>query len=76
MKREVSWELRYNEVLEFVESNHRGPSRHHPEEHKMLNWMKFNRKCYNGGKMEGEKKEKFQKLIEKIHSFHRINQYI
>ena len=38
------WIANYNEVVEFIETNHRNPSRHRIEEHDMLNWLKANRK--------------------------------
>ena len=39
------WMLKYNEVVDFIESNHRNPSKHRIEEHDMLNWVKANRKA-------------------------------
>lgn len=38
------WIAKYNEVTEFIETNHRNPSRHRIEEHDMLNRCKVNRK--------------------------------
>ena len=55
--------------------NHRGPSRHHIEEHRMLNWMKFNRRKLNANTMDNVRKERFLRLLELVHSFHRVNQY-
>lgn len=40
---------RYNEVKEFIEREHRNPSKHRIEEHDMLNWLKANRKKMNAG---------------------------
>lgn len=31
---------KYNEVIDFIETNHRNPSKHRIEEHDMLNWLK------------------------------------
>ncbi len=76
MNRNEQWDAKYKEAWQFVETNRRGPSRHHIEEHQLLNWMKFNRKSVNKGTMPAERKEKFQKLTDFIHSFHKINQYI
>lgn len=76
MNRDVAWIIKYNMVLEFVKEHHRGPSRHHVEEHDMLNWMKFNRKKDNAGKLNGFRKEKFVALRELISSYNRINQYV
>ena len=40
MTQEERWQIRYNEVVEFIETNHRNPSKHRIEEHDMLNWVK------------------------------------
>ena len=45
MTQDEKWILRYDEVAEFIESNHRNPSRHRIEEHDYLNWLKANRKA-------------------------------
>lgn len=48
MTQEERWIAKYNEVVDFIETNHRNPSRHpnhrNPsrhriEEHDMLNWI-------------------------------------
>ena len=73
--RSQQWEDNYNKVWAFVTENHRGPSRHHIEEHRMLNWMKFNRRKLNANAMDSVRKERFLCLQELIRSFHRVNQY-
>ena len=40
MTQDERWMAKYNEVVEFIETNHRNPSRHRIEEHDMLNWLK------------------------------------
>ncbi len=64
MTQEERWIIRYEEVVGFIESNHRNPSKHRIEEHDMLNWYKANRKALNAGKMKAERVEKFGKLLE------------
>lgn len=49
MTQEERWIIRYEEVVGFIESNHRNPSKHRIEEHDMLNWYKANRKALNAG---------------------------
>ena len=44
MTQDERWLERYAEVSDFIESNHRNPSRHRIEEHLMLNFLKHNRK--------------------------------
>ena len=47
MDQETRWFTRYQEVMEFIETNHRNPSKHRLEEHAMLNWVKQQRKLHN-----------------------------
>ena len=64
MTQEERWMAKYNEVVAFIQINHRNPSRHRIEEHDMLNWLKANRKALNAGKMKTERVEMFRKLLE------------
>ncbi len=75
MTQEERWIAKYNEVVKFIETNHRNPSRHRIEEHDMLNWCKANRKTMNAGKMKPERVEKFRKLLEMTEQYRRKNQY-
>ena len=52
MDQETRWLTKYNKVVEFIEANHRNPSKHRIEEHDMLNWVKANRKALNASKMK------------------------
>lgn len=54
MTQEERWNIRYNEVRAFIETNHRNPLRHRIEEYDMLNWVKTNRKAMNKGEMRLE----------------------
>jgi hypothetical protein len=75
MTQEERWLIRYNEVMTFIETNKRNPSRHRIEEHDHLNWLKANRKALNAGKMKPERVEKFGKLLEMTEQYRRKNQY-
>lgn len=75
MTQEERWIAKYNEVVKFIETNHRNPSRHRIEEHDMLNWCKANRKTMNSGKMKAERVDKFRKLLELTEQYRRKNQY-
>ena len=75
MTQEERWLAKYNEVMGFLEENHRNPSKHRIEEHDFLNWIKANRKVMNGGKMKAERVEKFRKLLELTEQYKRKNQY-
>lgn len=75
MDQDTRWLTKYNEVLDFIESNHRNPSRHRIEEHDMLNWLKVTRKKMNAGELKEERVELFQKLLEMGEKYKRKNQY-
>lgn len=67
--------FRYNEVMEFIELNHRNPSKHRIEEHNMLNWVKQQRKLLNAGALKPERIERFKQLLDTIEQYKRKNQY-
>ena len=75
MKQEERWLIRYNEVMDFIETNHRNPSKHRLEEHDMLNWVKQQRKLHNAGKLNLNRVEPFKKLMALIEENKRVNQY-
>jgi hypothetical protein len=75
MTQEERWMTKYNEVVTFIETNKRNPSKHRIEEHDMLNWVKANRKVMNAGKMKPERAEAFKKLLEMMEECKRKNQY-
>ena len=75
MTQDEKWMARYQEIIDFIEINHRNPSRHRIEEHDYLNWLKANRKALNAGKMKPERVERFRKLQEMTEQYRRKNQY-
>lgn len=76
MTQDEKWLTRYNEVIHFIETNKRNPSKHRIEEHDMLNWLKANRKLENAGKLKAERVEKFKELLALCEENRRKNQYI
>ena len=75
MTQEELWSQKYQKVMEFIEENHRNPSKHRIEEHDMLNWLKANRKALNAGRMKAYRVEKFRKLLALTEQYRRKNQY-
>ena len=59
MTQDERWNKRYQDVMDFMEKNHRNPSRHRLEEHDMLNWVKQQRKLKNKGELKAERAEMF-----------------
>lgn len=75
MTQNERWMAKYNEVVEFINTNHRNPSRHRIEEHDMLNWLKATRKRLNAGKLQDERREKFEALLALVDENKHINQW-
>ena len=75
MTQDERWNSRYQEVMDFIETNHRNPSKHRIEEHNMLNWVKQQRKLHNAGKLNLNRVEPFKKLMALIEENKRVNQY-
>jgi len=76
MDQETKWITKYNEVVAFIEREHRNPSKHRIEEHDMLNWLKANRKVLNAGKMKSDRVERFKELLAMMEQYKRVNQYV
>ena len=75
MTQDERWIIRYKEVTDFLEENHRNPSKYVAEDRDMLNWLKANRKALNAGKMKAERVEKFKELLALTEQYRRKNQY-
>lgn len=69
------WLTKYNEVVEFIQTNHRNPSRHRIEDHALLNWLKVNRKLMNADALKEPRVSKFKELLALIEENKRKNQY-
>ena len=76
MKQEDSWQRHYDEIMQFMEQNHRYPSRHRLENHRMLNWIKYNKKQIAKGLFPTDRLERFNKLLDTAKQYHRQNQYV
>ena len=75
MTQDERWQIRYQEVIDFIEKNHRNPSKHRLEEHDMLNWMKANRKQMNAGTLKQNRIEQLNKLLALVELNKHVNQY-
>ena len=76
MTQEERWMVRYNEVKEFIEREHRNPSKYDAEERgKYYNWLRHNKKLYNSGELKAERMEIFKELLEVGKKYKHVNQY-
>lgn len=76
MTQDEKWLIKYQEVRDFIETNHRNPSRHDPEErYKYINWLKQQRKLLNAGNLKEDRVERFKELMELCDKYRHVNQY-
>lgn len=75
MTQDERWLARYNQVKEFIEREHRNPSKYRQEEHDILNWLKANRKKVNASELKEPRLSKFKELLGLIEQYKRKNQY-
>lgn len=76
MTQEERWNVRYNEVRDYIELNHRNPSKHFVENRNLLSWVKQQRKLLNEGTLKQDRVEAFMKLMEIWEENKRVNQYV
>ena len=75
MTQDEKWKRNYNVVIDFINENHRNPSKYEPTEKNMVNWCKQQRKLMNAGSLKPERIEPFKRLLALIEDNKRINQY-
>lgn len=75
MKQEERWNIRYKEVVDFIETNKRNPSKYNPEERLMVHFLKRGRKMLNAGELAEPRFSRFLELLELSKRYKRVNQY-
>ena len=75
MDQETRWLTRYNEVKEFIEREHRNPSKFIPEERGLRNWVRHQQKLVNKGELKAERVEMYKELLALMEKYKRKNQY-
>ena len=75
MTQDEKWQLQYEQMMAFMETNHRRPSKHRLEEHDMLNWFKAQKKRIAKGDFPPKRLDRFNKLMEVANKYRRLNQY-
>lgn len=77
MTQDELWLNKYQEVMTFIETNKRNPSKHNGEERgRFLNWIKHNRKLYAAGEMKEDRMEKFKELLSMAEQYKHKNQWV
>ena len=75
MTQSERWMKRYNEVVSFIETNHRNPSKYVDSERGLRNWVKQQKKLMNAGALEGQRLMMFNELLGLGEKYKRVNQY-
>ena len=76
MTQDELWQQKYQEVIAFIEREHRNPSRYNAEERGLYcNWLKHNRKLYKAGELKAERVPLFEELLNLSEQYRRKNQY-
>ena len=75
MTQEERWMTRYNEVVSFIETNHRNPSKYVAEERLMVHFLKRGRKLLNAGELAEPRFSQFMELLELSNKYKHINQW-
>ena len=75
MTQEERWLIRYKEVVSFIETNRRNPSKYVGAERELVNWTKQQRKLMNAGELKESRLRMFKDLLELSEKFKRKNQY-
>lgn len=75
MTQDERWNIRYNEVKTFIETNHRNPSKYNLEERNMYNFIKHSKKQMNQELLKKDRVEEFKKLLSLMEENKHVNQY-
>ena len=62
MTQDERWQAQYDQMMTFMNENHRRPSKHRLDEHDMLNWYKHVKKAIAKGNYPPHRIEKFALL--------------
>lgn len=76
MTQEERWMTRYEEVVSFIEANHRNPSKYVGPERELVNWTKQQRKLMNAGELKPERVVLFEKLLALMEENKHVNQWV
>ena len=75
MTQDERWMKRYEEVMGFIEANHRNPSKYRDEEKLMVHFLKRGRKMMNAGEMKEPRLSQFKELLTMTEKYKHVNQW-
>jgi len=76
MNQDEKWNKKWKEVMDFILTNKRNPSKYINEERGLyVNWLRHNRELYNAGELKLEIADKFKELHSLSEQYKHKNQY-
>lgn len=75
MTQEDRWETQWEHIMEYMKQHKCRPSKHRIEDHKMLNWIKYNKKLQAKGKLPEHRLQQFNQLLEEADKYRKVNQF-
>lgn len=75
MTQEERWQVRYNEVKNFVETNRHNSSKNCDEEKLMVHFLKRGRTRMNAGELPEPRLGMFKELLATCERYKHMNQY-
>lgn len=75
MTQDERWQKRYDEVVGFIETNKRNPSKYAPEEKLLVHFLKRGRKLMNARELKEPRLRMFKELLELMEENKHVNQY-
>ena len=66
---------KWQEAIDFLETNHCKPSKVIPEERNMRSWWKHSKKLMDAEELTSERLEMFKQLLELGEKYRYVNQY-
>ena len=75
MTQDERWFARYNEVKNFINDNHRNPSKFIPEERGLRNWVRHQQKLVNKDELKPDRVELFNHLLSLAEANRHVNQW-
>lgn len=76
MTQDERWKAQWQEVMNFMETNKRRPSKFIDEERGLRNWWKHQQKLYNAGLLKEDRIEMYKQLIDAGEWYRHVNQYV
>lgn len=77
MTQDERWMMRYNEVVTFIETNKRNPSRYDDTERGLYcNWIKHNKKLMKAELLKPNRVEMFKELLALGEKYRHVNQWM